>query len=98
VACAERLTGQDLARIYSEVTGEKSRFETMSEETFKQHFPNVDQGKELYEMFQYYDQFGLFSDEFDLEQGKTIYPLTSFRELLTRTQYRQGQTDSRFAP
>ena len=98
VACAERITGAQLARTYAEVTGEKARYERMEQAAFIQHVGDPDTGRELYEMFEYYDQYGLFSDEYEEEMkaGRQVYHFQSFKDFLTASGYRQGQTDERF--
>ena len=98
VACAERITGAQLARTYTEVTGEKARYERMEQAAFIQHVGDADTGRELFEMFEYYDAYGLFSDEYEEEEkaGRQVYPFQSFKDFLTASGYRQGQMDERF--
>ena len=98
VACAERITGAQLAQTYEEVTGEKARYDRMKEEKFKAKVGDADLGRELYEMFQLYDDMGLFSDEYEAEMAaaRQIYALQSFNDFLTSSHFREGMKDDRF--
>ena len=96
-ACAERLTGDQLASTYTDVTGEAARYEEMGKEAFVEHVGDEAVGKELYEMFQYYAEFGLFGDGLDVDEVRRVYPrIASFRQMLQRTGFREGQRDERF--
>ena len=94
--CGERLTGRQMAADYAAVTGEPARFETKPDAAFLSAGGNDSRVKELLEMFQYYDRYGLFGETLDLQAAKAIHPLSSFKQHLQRTGYRAGQRDEKY--